>query len=87
MKYAWNLFESQNGKCALTGLSMSMSRTNKERGDASMDRTDNQIGYVKGNVRWVLKDLNLMKRTLSYERLFYYCEKILEYQKAKEKSL
>lgn len=76
--FAWKLFEKQQRKCALTGLEMTMTSC-KDRGTASLDRIDNDKGYLEDNVRWVLKDLNLMKRTLSDDQLIFYCRKILEF--------
>lgn len=77
LKFAWRLFEKQNRLCALTGLPMRMGNKNKDRGNASLDRINNTKGYTKNNVRWVLSDINLMKRTLTDEQMFFYCEKIL----------
>jgi hypothetical protein len=60
---AWNLFVKQDGKCALSGIKLSM---NKPR-TASLDRIDNNKGYTKDNIQWVHKDLNIMKNhTLEY---------------------
>lgn len=76
--FAWKLFEEQEGLCALTKLPMCMGKNNKNRGNASMDRIDNSKGYVPGNVRWVLIDVNLMRRDMSDEELLDYCQRIIE---------
>jgi len=83
MGFAWSLFEKQAKKCALTGLDIDMGHGNKNRGTASLDRIDNSKSYTAENVRWVHKDVNLMKRTMSDEQLFQYCELILLHRKSK----
>ncbi len=68
----WSLFLSQDGKCALTHLPLSLKRNRHKslREDASLDRIDSSLPYKLGNVRWLHKDVNLMKNILSDERLF-----------------
>ena len=85
IKFAWKLFEKQNGLCSLTGLPMTMGKKNRDRGSASLDLINNNKGYTKSNVRWVLTDLNLIKRTLTDEKLFFYCEKVLSHRKFLDK--
>ena len=57
MPYLWDLYEKQDGKCNYTGLPITF-RANT----ASLDRIDSSKGYIKGNVQWVHKDVNMMKR-------------------------
>jgi hypothetical protein len=33
----------------------------KQKGTASLDRIDSLVGYIKGNVQWVHKDVNVSK--------------------------
>lgn len=72
IEYAWKLFLKQDSKCALTGMDIKFGRSMKEieRGatTASLDRINNKLGYIIGNVHWVHKDINLMKQCfdLSY---------------------
>lgn len=58
----------QRGKCALTGLVISI----KDK-TASLDRIDSSLGYVKGNVQWLHKDVNMMKRHYSQGYFVYLC--------------
>ena len=54
------LWESQNGKCAVSDLPFNK-RNNKWFRDPynpSLDKIDPQLGYVKGNVRFVLEAVN-----------------------------
>lgn len=65
---AWGVFESQRGRCALTGLHISVGSKPGADNTASLDRIDSSKGYELGNVQWVHKDVNIMKNRfdLSY---------------------
>ena len=71
----------QQGKCALTGMVLRMrgrkSEEQKERGTASLDRIDSTKGYVRGNVQWVHKDVNLMKNEFSEGYLLKMCRLVV----------
>ena len=58
----------QKGKCALTGLKISIRDKT-----ASLDRIDSSKGYEEGNVQWLHKDVNMMKRHYSQEYFVYLC--------------
>jgi hypothetical protein len=77
ISYLWNLFESQGGKCALSGELIEM-RTSKnhELATASLDRIDSSKGYVEGNLQWLHKDVNVMKWDLTTDRFVELCQKI-----------
>lgn len=62
------LDEQQKGKCALTGLDISV----KDK-TASLDRIDSSLGYIKDNVQWLHKDVNMMKRHYSQDYFKYLC--------------
>lgn len=70
----WELFLSQNKKCALTGLAIDfgVGPTGKDR-TASLDRIDSTKDYVCGNVQWVHRRVNVMKQDMSKEELIYLC--------------
>lgn len=70
--FLWELFERQQGKCALSGLPIQLGRTLKGQ-TASVDRIDSCVGYTNTNVHWVHKDINLMKMNLSLERFVELC--------------
>jgi len=70
----WKLFLRQNRKCALSKLPLSLSR--KEGITASVDRIDNTLGYVKGNVQWVHQDINFMKQDFTQSEFIRYCQLI-----------
>jgi hypothetical protein len=76
IEYLWELFQKQNQKCELTGLPISLFINKDRTRTASLDRIDNNGGYVKENVQWIHKDINYMKRILSQEQLIQYCHLI-----------
>lgn len=86
---AWNLFLKQNRKCALTGIDLTFSPSynrdlkfsKREATTASLDRIDSSKGYEKGNIQWVHKDINLMKRTLSESSFISLCRAVVEYKR------
>jgi hypothetical protein len=56
-----SLFKSQNGKCALTNIEMSLTNKSNHRSDpfvVSVDRINPSIGYLKSNVRLVCTVVN-----------------------------
>lgn len=68
-----------SGKCALSGVEISLgspghigylTRT------ASLDRKDSSKGYTKGNVQWVHKSVNFMKRDMDQPLFIDFCAKI-----------
>jgi len=74
---AVDIFERQGGRCALTGLPL------VPNGDfgaitASLDRVDNSRGYVRGNVQFVHKQVNMMRGELSMERFRELCRLVTE---------
>jgi hypothetical protein len=81
---AWELFLKQDKKCALTGLPITLIKENflkrHTEHTASLDRIDNKLGYIKGNVQWVHKEVNLLKNNFSEEELLFYCRKIIEHK-------
>lgn len=83
IEYAWELFLTQNKKCALTGIDLifeSNSKNSTQR-NASLDRIDNTKGYIEGNVQWVDKRLNIMKMDLSLDFFLKACKMVTEYKR------
>ena len=86
---AWERYSMQEGKCALTGLPLSL----REKSDfikndpstASLDRIDSSKGYTVGNIQWLHKDLNFVRGQLSQEKIIEYCQLVVEHQKQNEK--
>ena len=67
VEYLEDLWEAQNGRCALTGVQMTTKFGSLFA--ASPDRVDSSRGYVKGNVQLVSKAANLAKGSASDEDL------------------
>lgn len=70
---AWNLFQSQNGVCNLSGVKISLDLKDHT---ASLDRIDSSLGYVEGNIQWIHRDVNLMKNKLNQDYFLELCNKI-----------
>jgi hypothetical protein len=69
IEYVADLLDiAQGGKCALTGMDISVSSKT-----ASLDRIDSSRGYINGNVQWLHKDVNMMKRHYSTEYFVKLC--------------
>lgn len=75
MEYAWDLFLKQEGKCALSGLPLVV-HSNTKVNTASLDRIDSSKGYIPGNVQWVHKVINMMKRTYDQELFIAMCKAV-----------
>lgn len=78
-KEAWECFLFQNRKCALTGEVLQFDTSwRKGDGNASLDRIDSSKGYVKGNIQWVHKDINMMKKDYSDDYFIKMCKKVVD---------
>lgn len=76
---AWNIFLKQNRKCALTGLQLKFPTKWKSKDwDASLDRIDSSKGYIEGNVQWVHKDINMMKRIYDQNHFINMCKLVAQ---------
>jgi len=75
---AWALYEKQEACCALTGMAIVIS-SNAETNTASIDRIDSSRGYEPGNVQWVHKHINFMKRTYDQKYFIRMCSKVAEH--------
>lgn len=81
IEYAWDLFLKQNRKCALSGVDLVISTTHAYN-TASIDRIDSSKGYEEGNIQWVHKHINFMKRTYSQEYFIEMCKKVAEHNES-----
>lgn len=74
--YLKELWETQNGLCSLTGVSMTNSDS-RTTTTISVDRINPKLGYVKGNIRFICDIVNKMKQELNDDELKLWCHKIL----------
>lgn len=84
--YLDDLIESQNWKCALSGAVLVFDHgqdNGVEKGNASLDRIDSKIPYLKGNVQYVTKDINMGKQQLTTEEFINLCRSVSEFWKDK----
>lgn len=86
IEYLWDLFIQQDRKCALSGVDLTFSKIRKDTKSksVSIDRIDSNIGYIKGNVQWVHKTVNIMKNKLKEEDFIFFCNKISQHNKNKK---
>lgn len=79
-EYLYNIYEKQNMKCNLSGLNIKLSTKRKgAKPDfsiitASLDRIDSSNGYIKGNLQWVHKEINIMKNNHKQEHFIQLCK-------------
>ena len=83
LEYLKILWDNQKGKCAVTGLDLQVkhvhtknNRTDKNPYQASLDRIDNNKGYIKGNVRFVCLMFNYARNTFSDHEVLEFCQKV-----------
>ena len=74
----WDLTEEQmyegfDGFCSMTGWAISLSYLDSS---ASLDRVDNEKGYIVGNIQWVHKMVNMMKNKYSQEDFIKVCKAV-----------
>jgi len=90
-QYLWDLYLNQGGLCALSGVPIVIStklignnrggkRVDRQEHTASLDRIDNGGGYVEGNLQWVHKLVNGMRRQHSVEEYINWCSKVAQYK-------
>lgn len=85
-QYIYNLFLKQKSKCAMSGIPLAFdTRSGFGDGNASLDRIDSSKGYVKNNLQWLHKDINIMKRHHSEKYFLELCQKITEYARNTKK--
>ena len=82
IKDAWGLFIAQDRKCALSGVSITVSSDLRAgKNTASLDRIDSRLGYVPGNVQWVHVLLNDMKSNLPDPEFIEWCCRVASHSR------
>lgn len=80
IEHLCELWEQQEGKCALSNIHMTHHKDGSGRKDfnASMDRIVPELGYVHGNVQLVCDRVNTMRHTLSMDMFYWWIKSIHE---------
>jgi hypothetical protein len=81
LKYLLDLFEKQQGQCALSGWKLEFVsggdfRGNKNPRACSIDRIDNNIGYIPGNVQLTCCLPNFLKSDMNITEFRQLCKDI-----------
>lgn len=78
-EFLLDLWDKQEGKCALTGLDMTYDMYNgRTYTNVSIDRIDVSKGYTKDNVQLVCMAANQAKSDLTDEQLYQICKGIVD---------
>lgn len=78
-EYLVELYNTQKGCCAVTGKVLDIVKgSGQQYRGMSLDRINNDEGYIKGNVRWVCNIVNTMKNTLTDEELEEWCVSVVQ---------
>lgn len=72
LEFLEGMFESQGHRCAISGVPIHLRYGHrvghkKSLSHASIDRIDNDLGYVKSNVQFVALGVNYMRNTMSVD--------------------
>jgi len=87
--YLYSIYESQRGKCALSGREMTLGKPENgfpDKNAMSLDRIIPLLGYVKGNVRFVTHQVNMAKGMYNDEDLIQLVFDITAHQKYLDKA-
>ncbi len=76
-----NLYDRQEGRCQYSGIVMTHIKdgSGKYLSNISIERVDNSVGYVKGNIALVCLACNMMKYTLDLKELLNWCKIITKH--------
>ena len=83
-EYLYQLYLSQDGKCALSGVPMALETEHPHT--LSLDQIDASRGYVEGNVQWLIWFVNRAKGEMTTDIFLSMCETVLDYQKVQRLS-
>lgn len=81
LQYLKELWESQQGVCPYTNLSLVLPEEDYTKDQdittrASLDRIDSSKGYIKGNVQFIATPINYMKNTMSDQQTRSFLKRI-----------
>lgn len=73
-----DLFILQEGKCALSQMPITLPSRTRGSGTASLDRIDNDCGYIPGNVQWTHWLVNKAKGTMPQDQFISLCRNVAD---------
>ena len=80
IKYIWSIYIKQGRKCALSGLPLDFN-VDTDNGMVSIDRINNDKGYIKRNIQLLHKDVNYAKWTFSQKDFIKICNLVAQNHK------
>lgn len=84
LNYLQELWEQQNGICPFTKQKLELKTHSKTQNtvnrpyQASIDRIDNNKGYIKGNIRFVSLMYNFCRNVFTDEQVLEFCKQVVE---------
>lgn len=88
-QYLKELWEEQEGICPITKQKLVLRTHNKQEKlnpyQASLDRIDNNKGYIKGNIRFVSLMFNYARNVFNDEEVIEFCKIVTKNNTDKEK--
>ena len=79
IKDLYELWNKQNGKCAISGIDMTTdSYAGRISTNISIDKINPLKGYTKSNIQLVCSAVNMMKGSMDMDEFLFFCKNILE---------
>ena len=75
-EYLYDLYKSQKGLCALSGVEIQIEGNSNLR--LSLDKIIPEKGYIEGNVQWTIFAANRAKGDLTQEDFLRLCSLVIE---------
>lgn len=73
------LWNKQNGKCAITGIQMTHTiLEGKIKTNLSIDKINPTLGYTINNIQMICNIVNVMKSDMDMKELKYFCNLIIK---------
>lgn len=82
-EYVYSLWNKQDGKCAVSGLDLDLTMSDRYSTNPqapSIDRIIPALGYVRGNIRIVCYQVNIALSEYGEEQLMKMCKAIVAYR-------
>ncbi len=78
---AMEIWFSQDGRCAVTGIEMTWRQGKVTQTSISMDRIDFEKGYSKENIRFVCQAINQFRGRMTDDEMYAMAEAIIAHRK------